>query len=198
MKQYLASIPDSVLFERGMDDNTFWYTNEVQQLLKHRQPAPLGLASDTAAVRLPDATYVKTRLTSRLCNDNTLQTFLLEPSATVFMFLDAWLPYQTVPIVVTASSTADRARYAWSFRNYVPIGNASMQGAGWATPCPEGVEESPIIRTLGHTARSPTGEYPLSRETLAKTCMNENERPMLVFRNTDTTSRIYLTIAIGQ
>lgn len=199
MRRYLESIPDHVMFERGMDDNTYWFTDEVNQLLMHRQPAPLGLGS-AAGITKPAApvTRVRGSHTSHLCSDNVMQSFLLEPMSSVLVFLDAWLPYQTVPIVASVRSvTQAPVQYAWAFTNYIPIGNAPLHGRGVATHCPQGDEEAPIIRTFGHTSRSPTGEFPLSRVTLEKQCIHEHERPTLTVRNLDPVSSMVATIGIG-
>lgn len=204
MQRYLASIPNNVLLERGMDDNTYWFTDEVDQLLKHRQPAPLGLAN-AAGITKPQAQVTRvpsaTTVTSHLCSETGMvkQSFLLEPLASVRVFLDAWLPYQTVPIVVFVRSLSSTTpvRYAWEFANYVPIGNAPRSGRGLATYCPQGDEEAPVIRTYGHTSRSPTGEFPLSRETLERQCVHEHERPTIHVQNVEARSSMVVTVAIG-
>lgn len=196
MQQYLRSISNCVILERGMDDNTYWFTDETNQLLKHQQPAPLGLATGIVKPSNETSTLVAAgqRAVSHLCSEKNMvkQSFVLESRASVAVFLDAWLPYQTVPIRVTVCALQVPVRYSWQFRNYVPIGNAPTQGSGMAMLQDEGL----IIRTLGHTARSPTGEFPLSRETLEKTCIHESERPMLFFRNIDN-APMTMTIAIG-
>ena len=203
-------IPDALLFERWGDDNTLYFQDSVQHLLVGSGPAPLGLDQpgknrDEESI-YTEAKYIATGTMQSAHLDSELgfvkQSFVLAAgNGTLKMFLDAWLPYQTVPITVTATKLgASGGQYSWKFENYVPIGGcASKYGNGIAQPCPNLMEAAPIIRTLGHTNRSPIGEFPVSQATKAKTCYCDEERPVLYFTNIAPpgSSPIQVTVSIG-
>lgn len=210
-------IPDALLFERWGDDSLLYFQDPVNAMLVGTRGSPLGLDQPGKnRCHHPEPKHVTSTVTSQLASQpgKVKQSFILEGHASVHMFLDAWLPYQTTPIYVTATlqgcepgaCTANQppvaqGNYAWTFFNYVPIGGcAPIHGSGVAETCPNLNESAPIIRTLGHMARSPTGEFPISQATKNKACYAEHERPKLIFQNNSApgTAPILVTIGIGE
>lgn len=210
------------IFERWGDDNTVYFLNTADQLMLGTRPQPLdmskpGYGNGNRSFRenVFQVGPAKT-ITTFLCEETktTTRTFLLSPQASAKVFVDAWEHYQTVPLLLTASgANGEAARYSWHFTNYVPIQSGSCNSAhGKGTTetgvfCPPSINQSaetgmtaPIIRTLGHTNRSPMGEFPVSRATKERKCIAESERPFIIFKNEEplTGPSILMTIKVAQ
>lgn len=205
-----SRIPNDVLFERGGDDNTQYFIDPVQQLLVNSGPAPIALGipgieggrpSSSQIVQAPLMAVASLRGDSAA---HATQSFMLHGGASVKVFLDAWEPWQTIPLNVYASAIREPAvdtRYTWSFVNYVPIGNGPCSGRGTAAGCPRGVETPPFLKTLGSTNRSPRGEFPVSQATKdACACCHEDDRPYLLVSHAGArrgSTPIHVTVSIA-
>lgn len=211
------------IFERWGDDNTVYFLNVPDQLLLGSGPQPLdmsepGYGNGNRSFRESIFEVSPgTKITTFLCQETktTTRTFALAPQATAKIFVDAWEHYQTVPLLVTARGrNGESVHYSWQFYNYVPIQTGSCNsthGKGvtesGGAPCPPSINQSaetglsaPIIRTLGHTNRSPMGEFPVSQKTKNRHCIPENERPFLIFKNEEpiTGPVMMMTIKVAQ
>jgi len=201
------NISDTLIFERWGDDSQVYFIDPVQQFLVNSGPAPIDLDTSLREVRKKEISVLpgKQEITE-LSDDYPQQTFLLhDANSSVKIFLDAWLPYQTVPINVFASARPSyiSPSYHWEFHNYIPIGGTAVSGSGSTPVCPSGPmtllrkEYSPIIRTLGHTNRTPMGEFPVSEETKRRACYCAGERPYLVFSHTGPNGTAPILVTIG-
>jgi len=189
------------IFERYGDDNTVYFTDYVEQSFLSGGPSPWNTASSSGAVlRIPTGQ----RATTFLCEEsqNVKRTLQLEPGSSVKIFVDAWEHYQTVPLIVQVGSTnAARIPYKWTFFNYSPIGGSPVEGQGVASPCGSAGElnlQPPIIQTLGHTNRTPMGEFPASEESKQKTCCCAWDRPFLVLENHSSRGDLLAIVKIAQ
>jgi hypothetical protein len=179
------------IFERWGDDNIVYFSDPVDQtLLGSGAGGTLafeGSHADSPILKVA----VHQSATTFLCeeSDNVKRTLLLEPGASVKVFVDAWEHYQTVPLVVQVAKghVGGQVSYQWSFSNYLPIGSPDkISGSGGALYYSDINLAPPIIKTLGHTNRTPTGEYPVSEATKQKTCYCAPERPSFSITNTST------------
>lgn len=206
------------VFERDGDDNRNYFFNEADQLSMRGGPAPwdypfhdLGTGSNNTKSECPEQASLQSvsgqTVTTFLCQEsqNTMRTILLYPRSAAHIYIDAWEPWQTTPISVQAftigASGGQRAGYSWSLNNYVPIGSSVTSGSGKAEFCsqvPHDTEGPTILNTLGSTARSPLGEYPVSAETRAKSCYASNERPFFLFQNQSHSAVIKLIVKVDQ
>jgi hypothetical protein len=214
-----ATWTNEQIFERWGDDNTVYFLNVPDQIMLMTGPAPLDMSDvgDGNGNRSfkESVFYVNPgeQMTSFLCEETktTTRTFSLPPQASAKVFVDAWEHYQTVPLLVTASGEKGaQVHYEWQFYNYIPIqtgscrsthGNGTTESGG--VSCPPSMNQSvqhgltaPIIRTLGHTNRSPMGEFPVSKKTKEQHCIKESERPFLIFKNVEQYPGPSLTMTI--
>lgn len=191
--------------------------NEADQLIMGTGPAPfdypfhaLGTGSNNTnhtrpaevIIRVAPNDFVSTFLCSE--SENVKRTFLLGPGAKARIFIDAWTSWQTTPINVqafTVNAGNEPAKYNWKLYNYIPIGSGITEGNGVAEYCsqvPADTEGPYILTTLGHTNRSPTGEFPVSRATKERECVCASDRPFLVFENESRSSTVRLVIKVAQ
>lgn len=209
-----SAIPNDVLLERGGDDSTVYFVNRTDQLLMGTGPAPLDLASAarplaprSGPIEKPVQTPAMGVACLRPTPKDTTQAFVLHGGgASAKVFLDAWEPWQTVPLNITIEAPGPLmidTRYSYEFVNYVPLGPVPVRGKGVAKlACPWGVESAPTMKTQGNTNRSPRGEFPVSQATReALQCCHEDDRPYLVVRHEGPkrgASAIRVTVSIAQ
>lgn len=199
------------IFERWGDDNTVYFTDTVDQafLAGAAGPAPwthqAGAAVNAANNYLPSGGVALTApanhtATTFLCEEshNVKRKIILEPGANAKVFLDAWEHYQTVPLMVQVAASGGNVPYQWSFHNYLPLGGGPMKGAGLASSCLDIDTQPPIVQTLGQTDRSPTGEYPVSEATKARTCCCASERPFFYISNTGSDASLVVVVKVAQ
>lgn len=198
-------IPNEYIFERQGDDNLNAFIDPLQQMLINSgatasplqvdQPGNYKVTSSLAH-QVP---IITDPATFQLSNEHPKQTFILKQGGMLRVFLDAWLPWQTVPFSVSVSSLSwSSVTYVWKLLNYIPIGGGPTYGKGLAALCPQGEEMAPMMVTLGHLNRSPLGEFPVSEKTKKKPCCCEQERPALIFANTNPTQGdLQLTITMS-
>lgn len=184
------------IFERWGDDNSVYFQDPTQQMMMN-SPAPFDFSdpyfhnSNNYPSTEGPVVHVDSHESAStfLCEEsqNVKRNISLAPGASVKVYLDAWEQWQTVPISVQVSSKSNKRtiKYEWKFFNYLPISGPRTEGSGEVTSgCPHISQSPPIILTLGHTNRSPTGEFPVTEATKNKKCHCASERPFIVFKNT--------------
>jgi len=193
------------IFERWGDDNSVYFQDPTQKLMMN-DLAPFNFSDPyypTESNNFPRTPAADTTVLLKVAPGQNVSTFLCEEShnvkrnlclgsgASSKVYLDAWEQWQTVPISVQVSSKSKNTIfYDWIFYNYLPINGTPTDGSGQLTAgCPPISLSPPIILTLGHTNRSPLGEFPVSEATKNKKCYCASERPYIVFTNTTSHSK---------
>jgi hypothetical protein len=201
------NISNEMLFERHGDDNLNYFIDPLQQFVMQGGLAPLGIDTPTTPQLQGNNSYnnsvsqmSQVRQISTISSaliSATPQHFLLQPGASLKVFLDSWQPWQTVPVLAQVSAKSAGGRYSWYFGNYVPI-QGSPSGSGEANICPQGVEADIVIRTLGHLNRTPLGEFPVTQVSrVIYESRNEINRPYLMFNNVTTQVPLQFDIKEG-
>lgn len=188
------------IFERGGDDNKFYFTDHPVQITLNGSggPAPWS-AGDEESVQIvagPNRAVV-----TFLCEEsqNARRVIQLAPGSSVKIFVDAWEHYQTVPLIMQAMSVSGQSAHLdWRFFNYIPI-TGPISGSLAAASGSSLNLQPPVFQTLGHTNRSPTGEFPVSQETKNRACQCASERPfLLVQAYPDNVDDILMSLKIAK
>uniref|UniRef100_A0A6C0BM63 Uncharacterized protein n=1 Tax=viral metagenome TaxID=1070528 RepID=A0A6C0BM63_9ZZZZ len=196
------------IFEREGDDNIVYFTDYVEQSFLGGAAGPMPWSMSPTVPTAHNNSIVlevKDQATTFLCEEshNVKRTMCLKPRASVKVFVDAWEHYQTVPLVVQVGAVQSAAPYRWTFFNYSPIGGSPVEGQGLAAPADLEATNllPPIIQTLGHTNRTPAGEFPVSEATKQQTCCCAWDRPFLVIENAADSAEsadLLVIVKIGQ